>query len=80
MLLRATMKAQGFNVGLNLGECAGAGIVDYLHIHIVPRWSGDTNFMPILAGTRMLSEALRALYDKLIDAQSKIDLGSRRST
>src|SRR5213595_3913515 len=79
-LLRAATKAQGFNIGLNLGLCAGAGIVDHLHIHIVPRWSGDTNFMPILAGTRMLSEALRALYDKLIDAQSKIDLGSRRST
>src|SRR6266581_1982295 len=54
-----------------LGECAGAGIVDHLHIHIVPRWSGDTNFVPILSGTRMLSEALCALYDKLIDAQSK---------
>jgi len=72
-LLRAATKAQGFNVGLNLGECAGAGIVDYLHVHIVPRWSGDTNFMPILSGTRTLSEGLRALYDKLIDAQSKID-------
>src|SRR5215469_1327607 len=59
-LLCATMKAQGFNMGLNLGECAGAGIVDYLHFHIVPRWSGDINFMPVLAGTRMLSEALRA--------------------
>ena len=79
-LLRSTMKAQGFNVGLNLGECAGAGIVDYLHVHIVPRWSGDTNFMPILSGTRTLSEGLRALYDKLIDAQSKIDTGLRRST
>jgi ATP adenylyltransferase len=74
------MKAQGFNVGLNLGECAGAGIVDYLHVHIVPRWNGDTNFMPILSGTRMLSEGLRALYDKLIDAQSKIDTQSRRNT
>jgi len=73
-LLRATMKAQGFNIGLNLGECAGAGIVDHLHVHIVPRWSGDTNFMPILASTRTLSEGLRALYDKLIDAQAKIGL------
>ena len=79
-LLRVTMKAQGFNVGLNLGECAGAGIVDYLHVHIVPRWNGDTNFMPILNGTRTLSEGLRTLYDKLIDAQSKIDTESRRST
>src|SRR5438552_10808387 len=79
-LLRAATKAQGFNIGLNLGECAGAGIVDYLHIHIVPRWSGDTNFMPILTGTRTLSEGLRALYDKLIDAQSKIAVESRRNT
>jgi ATP adenylyltransferase len=78
-LLRAATKAQGFNIGLNLGACAGAGIVDYLHIHIVPRWSGDTNFMPILSGTRMLSEALRALYDKLMEAQSKIDAESRRN-
>jgi ATP adenylyltransferase len=79
-VLRVTMKAQGFNVGLNLGECAGAGIVDYLHVHIVPRWNGDTNFMPILSGTRTLSEGLRTLYDKLIDAQSKMDTQSRRST
>ena len=79
-LLRAATKAQGFNVGLNLGECAGAGIVDYLHVHIVPRWSGDTNFMPILSGTRMLSEGLRSLYGKLIDAQSKMDMEFRRST
>ena len=73
-LLRPTMKAQGFNIGLNVGECAGAGVVDHLHVHIVPRWSGDTNFMPILSGTRMLSEGLRTLYDKLIAAQTKIDM------
>jgi ATP adenylyltransferase len=71
-LLRAATKAQGFNIGLNLGECAGAGVPGHLHIHIVPRWSGDTNFMPILAGTRTLSDGLRALYDKLMDAQSKM--------
>src|SRR6266436_4499800 len=76
-LLRATMKAQGFNIGLNLGECAGAGIVDYLHVHIVPRWSGDTNFMPILTGTRTLSEGLRALYDKLIEEQTRMATESR---
>jgi ATP adenylyltransferase len=71
-LLRAATKAQGFNIGLNIGQCAGAGVTDHLHMHIVPRWSGDTNFMPIFAGTRTLSEGLRALYDKLIDAQSKM--------
>ncbi|MBX6325697.1 MAG: HIT domain-containing protein, partial [Chthoniobacterales bacterium] len=71
-LLRAAVKAQGFNIGLNLGECAGAGVPDHLHIHIVPRWNGDTNFMPILAGTRLLSEGLRALYDKLMEAQARL--------
>jgi ATP adenylyltransferase len=69
ILLRSATKAQGFNIGLNLGECAGAGVVDHLHIHIVPRWSGDTNFMPIIAGTRVLSEGLQHLYDKLMAAQ-----------
>jgi len=72
-LLRAVMKAQGFNVGLNLGECAGAGVVDHLHLHIVPRWNGDTNFMPVLAHTRTISEGLRPLYDKLMAAQAKME-------
>jgi len=76
-LLRTVTKAQGFNIGLNLGECAGAGVTDHLHIHIVPRWSGDTNFMPILAGTRVLGEGLRALYDKLMEAQARIDVEPR---
>ena len=69
-LLRAAMKAQGFNIGLNLGECAGAGIVDHLHVHIVPRWSGDTNFMPMLSGTRVISESVQSLYEKLMAAPS----------
>jgi ATP adenylyltransferase len=72
-LLRMAAKAQGFNIGLNLGECAGAGVVDHLHVHIVPRWNGDTNFMPILSGTRTISEGLRALYEKLVAAQAKIE-------
>ena len=65
-LLRETIRAQGFNVGLNLGKCAGAGVVDHLHLHIVPRWEGDNNFMPVLADTRVLPEALDTLYRKLI--------------
>jgi ATP adenylyltransferase len=72
LLLREVMKAQGFNIGLNLGECAGAGVPDHLHLHIVPRWNGDTNFMPVLANTRTISEGLHGLYDKLIAAQERL--------
>lgn len=71
-LLRETMKAQGFNIGLNLGECAGAGVPDHMHLHIVPRWNGDTNFMPVLSGTRILSEGLQSLYEKLIETQEHL--------
>lgn len=71
-LLRETVRAQGFNVGLNLGKCAGAGVVEHLHLHIVPRWEGDHNFMPVLADTRVLPEALDALYQKMIAAQSAL--------
>ena len=71
-LLRAATRAQGFNIGLNIGECAGAGVTDHLHIHVVPRWSGDTNFMPIITGTRTLSDGLQGVYDKLMEAQSRM--------
>jgi ATP adenylyltransferase len=64
------MKAQGFNIGINIGECAGAGVPDHLHIHIVPRWGGDTNFMPMLSGTRVISESLQSLYEKLMAERS----------
>jgi ATP adenylyltransferase len=67
-ILRKTVKAQGFNVGLNLGKCAGAGVADHLHLHIVPRWEGDHNFMPVLAETRILPEALDSLYTRMVEA------------
>jgi len=63
--LAAVMKPQGFNIGINLGQVAGAGIEPHLHIHIVPRWAGDTNFMPVLAGITVIPEALTELAAKL---------------
>ena len=67
-LLRATVKAQGFNIGLNIGACGGAGFADHLHLHVVPRWSGDSNFMAVLADTRVMTEALPEMYAKLMRA------------
>ena len=64
-LLKEAMEPMGFNIGLNLGKVAGAGIAEHIHTHIVPRWQGDTNFMPVLSDTKVVSEALISTYRKL---------------
>lgn len=68
-LLREVMGPAGFNIGLNLGKVAGAGVADHLHTHLVPRWGGDTNFMPVACDTKVLPEALAATYKKLRASQ-----------
>lgn len=66
--LRRVMKPDGFNIGMNQGKVAGAGILEHLHLHIVPRWQGDTNFMPVLASTTVVPQALRDLAAQLRSA------------
>lgn len=63
--LDQAMKPQGYNIGVNQGSVAGAGVVDHLHYHVVPRWRGDTNFMPVLSGTKVVSEALIKTYAQI---------------
>jgi len=63
--LRLTMKPDGFNMGINEGKAAGAGFADHVHLHVVPRWEGDTNFMPVLADVKVMPEHLETVYKQL---------------
>jgi len=67
-VLRQALSPQGFNVGINAGKIAGAGVADHIHQHVVPRWDGDTNFMPVVAETKVLNESLTVSYQRLRDA------------
>jgi len=65
VILKKELKAQGFNAGINAGRIAGAGVLGHVHLHLVPRWEGDTNFMPMLGKTKVISEDLKKTFKKL---------------
>ena len=68
-LLRRAVSAQGFNIGINLGKCAGAGLPGHLHQHVVPRWAGDTNFMGVVGEVRVVPQAMSQLYEELLQVR-----------
>ncbi len=70
-LLKKVLKPEGFNIGMNVGKAAGAGFPGHLHIHVVPRWHGDVNFMPVLSETKVISQSLATLHGLLVKAQGK---------
>ncbi|MDH4201745.1 MAG: HIT domain-containing protein [Phycisphaerae bacterium] len=72
--LSAAIKPHGFNVGMNFGRCAGAGLPEHVHIHVVPRWDGDTNYMHVCSDTDVISQSLTELYDQLVEVSHKENL------
>jgi ATP adenylyltransferase len=71
-LLKRAVSAQGFNIGINLGKCAGAGLPGHIHQHVVPRWAGDTNFMGVVGEVRVVPQAMSQLYDELVQVRAEM--------
>lgn len=72
--LKATVHPHGFNVGMNFGRCAGAGLPDHVHIHVVPRWNGDTNYMHVCSDTDVISQSMSELYERMLEVSRQENL------
>ena len=72
--IQHAIRPDGFNIGMNIGRCAGAGLPDHIHLHVVPRWSGDTNFMPILGGAHVIPDFLETIHEKISHAGRELGL------
>lgn len=77
-VLQAALAAQGFNIGMNLERCAGAGLPEHLHVHVVPRWRGDTNFMPVLADVKVIPQSLAEVRRRFLEEAKELSLGPSR--